>query len=99
MKRIFAYSMKASVSERLQKEFVAGTGLVSCDSYAMAAAIDDNIILESDCYPVTVELTGTYTRGMMVMDTVDMLKKTHKATVMKKIDLDRFMEMMMNSLK
>ncbi|XP_056435734.1 inosine-uridine preferring nucleoside hydrolase isoform X1 [Gadus chalcogrammus] len=99
MRQIFAYSMKASESERLKKEFVAGTGLVSCDSYAMAAAIDENIILENDLYPLTVELTGTHTRGMMVMDTIDILKKTHKVKVMKKINLDRFMELMMDSLK
>ena len=99
MKNVFAYSMEASVSERLQKEFVCGTGLVSCDSYAMAAAIDDDIVLECDRYPVTVELTGTHTRGMMVMDTVDMLKKPHKVRVMKKMDLVRFMELMMDSLK
>ncbi|CAL8266551.1 unnamed protein product [Lota lota] len=98
MKRIFAYSMEVSVSERLQ-ELVAGTGLVSCDSYAMAAAIDDNIVLESDHYPVSVELTGTHTRGMMVLDTTGMLKKTHKIRVMTKMDLERLMEMMMDSLK
>lgn len=98
MERIFRYSMGVSVSERLQKEFVAGTGLVSCDSYAMAAAIDDTIVLESDLYPVSVELTGTHTRGMMVLDTTDMLKKSHKVRVMKKMDLDRFMEMMMDAL-
>lgn len=99
MKSIFSYSMEASVSERLQKEFVAGTGLVSCDSYAMAAALDDTIVLESEYYPVSVELTGMLTRGMMVLDTTNALKKTHKVHVMKRMDLDRFMKMMMDALK
>ncbi|KAK0142050.1 Inosine-uridine preferring nucleoside hydrolase [Merluccius polli] len=99
MENIFRFSMGKSVGERMQKEFVAGTGLVSCDSYAMAAAIDDGIVLESDCYPVSVELTGTHTRGMMVIDTTDKLNKTHKVQVIKKMDLDKFMEMMMMALQ
>ncbi|CAL8322674.1 unnamed protein product [Merluccius merluccius] len=99
MENIFRFSMGKSVSERMQKEFVAGTGLVSCDSYAMAAAIDDGIVLESDCYPVSVELTGRHTRGMMVLDTTDKLNKTHNVQVIKKMDLDKFMEMMMKALQ
>ncbi|KAM7407189.1 hypothetical protein PAMA_003087 [Pampus argenteus] len=99
MSRIFRHSIEASQSERLQKEFVAGTGFVSCDSYAMAAAVDDSFIIESDHYPVSVELAGTHTRGMMVVDTVDFLKKTHKAFIMKKVDMEKFKQMMMAALK
>lgn len=48
---------------------------------------------------VSVELEGTYTRGMMVLDYMDLLKKKHKAVVMKKVDLEKFRQMCMNSLK
>ena len=48
---------------------------------------------------VTVELEGTHTRGMMVLDYMDLLKKKHKAFVMKKVDLEKFKQMFMNSLK
>ncbi|XP_041858591.1 inosine-uridine preferring nucleoside hydrolase-like [Melanotaenia boesemani] len=99
MERIFRYSMNASHSERSQKEFVAGMGFISCDSYAMAAAVDDSFILQSDCYPVSVELTGTHTRGMMIVDTVGLLKKTHKAFIMKKVNMEKFKQMMMAALK
>ncbi|XP_072252836.1 inosine-uridine preferring nucleoside hydrolase [Leuresthes tenuis] len=99
MERIFRHSMEASKSERFQKEFVAGTGFVSCDSYAVAAAINDSFIIESDRYPVSVELTGTHTRGMMVVDTVGFLKKTHEALIMKKVDMEKFKQMMMAALK
>ncbi|KAM8857038.1 inosine-uridine preferring nucleoside hydrolase isoform 1-T1 [Synchiropus picturatus] len=99
MARIFRHSIEASKSEHFQKEFVAGSGFVSCDSYAAAAAVDDALVLESDCYPVSVELTGTYTRGMMVVDTLDRLKKPHKAVILKKVDMRRFEEMMMAALK
>jgi len=91
--------MEASKSERFQKEFVAGTGFVSCDSYAVAAAVDDSFIIESDRYPVSVELTGTHTRGMMIVDTVGFLKKTHEAFIMKKVDMEKFKQMMMAALK
>ncbi|XP_033984836.1 inosine-uridine preferring nucleoside hydrolase isoform X1 [Trematomus bernacchii] len=99
MARIFRHSIEASQSERLQKEFVAGTGFVSCDSYAMAAAVDDSFITESDHYPVSVELTGTHTRGMMIMDTVGFLKKERKAFIMKKVDMEKFKQMMIAALK
>ncbi|KAM6934810.1 inosine-uridine preferring nucleoside hydrolase [Xenentodon cancila] len=99
MAKIFSYSIKMSQSERLQKEFVAGSGLVSCDSYAMAAAVDDSFIVESDHYPVSVELTGSHTRGMMIVDTVGLLKKTHKVFIMKKVDMEKFKQLMMAALK
>eukprot|EP00066_Takifugu_rubripes_P017401 XP_011606667.1 PREDICTED: inosine-uridine preferring nucleoside hydrolase-like isoform X1 [Takifugu rubripes] len=99
MAQIFKYSMDASKSERVEKEFVAGSGFVSCDSYAMAAAIDDSFIIESDHYPVTVELTGTHTRGMMVVDTADFLKTACNVFIIKKVDLNKFEQMMMASLK
>lgn len=99
MAKIFQYSMDASKTERLQKEFVAGSGFISCDSYAMAAAIEDSFILESDYYPVTVELTGTHTRGMMVLDTVGFLKTAGKVFIIKKVDMHTFEQMMMAALK
>ncbi|XP_077393485.1 nucleoside hydrolase isoform X2 [Festucalex cinctus] len=99
MARIFRHSMEASLGERAQKEFVGGSGFVSCDSYAAAAAADDALVTESDSYPVSVELTGTHTRGMMVVDTVGLLNKTHKAHIMKKVDMDKFKEMMMAALR
>ncbi|XP_060944739.1 inosine-uridine preferring nucleoside hydrolase isoform X2 [Limanda limanda] len=99
MARIFRYSIEMSKSERFEKEFVAGTGFVSCDSYAMAAAVDDSFITESDRHAVSVELTGTYTRGMMVVDTLGLLKSTNKAFIIKKVDMKKFEKMMMAALK
>uniref|UniRef100_A0A1A8QNG3 Inosine/uridine-preferring nucleoside hydrolase domain-containing protein n=2 Tax=Nothobranchius rachovii TaxID=451742 RepID=A0A1A8QNG3_9TELE len=96
MKQIFQHSIQMS-KDGEQEELVHG--FISCDSYAMAAAVDDQFIIESDCYPVSVELTGTHTRGMMVVDTMGLLKKTHKAFIMKKVDLERFKQMMMAALK
>lgn len=99
MARIFQHSLNMSKTERFQKEVIDGTGLISCDSYAMAAAVNDSFILESDQFPVSVELTGTHTRGMMVVDTVGFMNKAHKAFIMKKVDMEMFERMMMAALK
>lgn len=48
---------------------------------------------------VTVELDGTYTRGMMVLDYLGLLEKKYKATILKKVDLERFKQMLMDALK
>ena len=99
MAQIFRLSIEASKSERFEKEFVGGLGFVSCDSYAMAAAVDDSFITESDHHPVSVELTGTHTRGMMIVDTAGFLKNARKAFIMKKVDMEKFKQMMMAALK
>ncbi|KAL3999448.1 RNA-binding protein Luc7-like 2 [Sarotherodon galilaeus] len=82
-----------------QKEITAGTGFNSCDVYALAAAIDDTLITESEEVAVAVELEGTYTRGMMVVDYIQKLKKDHKAIIMKKVDLEKLKQMLTNALK
>nr|XP_046238336.1 inosine-uridine preferring nucleoside hydrolase-like [Scatophagus argus] len=99
MKKISSLSMKKAQSADYQKEITEGKGFNSCDTYAVAAAIDDTFITESDEVAVTVELEGTYTRGMMVLDYMELLKKKHKAFIMKKVDLEKLKQMFMNSLK
>ncbi|KAI7808990.1 inosine-uridine preferring nucleoside hydrolase [Triplophysa rosa] len=99
MKQIFKHSMENSHSERMEKELVEGQGFISCDSYAMAAAIDDKYIVETDHKAVTVELAGNYCRGMMVVDHLELMKKAHKVQIMKKVDLEKFKMLMMNALK
>lgn len=99
MTRIYSHTRAMVQTDRYQKELVSGPGFNSCDTYAVAAAIDDTLITESDEVPVTVELDGTRTRGMMVLDYLGLLNKTHKAVIMKKVDLDKFKTLMMNALK
>ncbi|XP_054642571.1 inosine-uridine preferring nucleoside hydrolase-like [Dunckerocampus dactyliophorus] len=98
MKTISSLSMKKAQSAEYEKEITAGKGFNSCDSYAVAAAIDDTLITESEEVAVTVELEGACTRGMMVLDYMDMLKKKHKAIIMKKVDLEKFKQMLVKSL-
>ena len=48
---------------------------------------------------VTVELDGTNTRGMMVLDYNKKLKKEHVVNIIKKVDLEVFKKLLMDSLK
>ena len=48
---------------------------------------------------VSVETEGQYARGMMVLDYMELLPHKHKATIIKKVDQEKFKGMMMNALK
>lgn len=97
LKEIYGHTRKILQNERYQKEQIV-PGFNTCDCYTMAAAIDDTVVTETEEVAVTVELEGTYTRGMMVVDSLELLKKKHKATILKKFDLDKFMQMLMKSV-
>lgn len=99
MKKITNVSRSRAQSAEYQKEITAGKGFNSCDCYAMAAALDPSLMLENEEVAVSVELEGAHTRGMMVVDYMQLLKKKHKAFIMRKFDLDKFKNMLMNSLK
>uniref|UniRef100_A0A673YH15 Probable uridine nucleosidase 2 n=1 Tax=Salmo trutta TaxID=8032 RepID=A0A673YH15_SALTR len=93
MKSIFKHTMDTCA--RYKQEMTAGPGFLSCVSYAMAAAIDDGFVWVA----VTVELQGTYTRGMMVLDKLGVLEKEHQVVIMRTVDLESFKGMLMDSLK
>ncbi|KAK5847586.1 hypothetical protein PBY51_016703 [Eleginops maclovinus] len=99
VKAISLLSNKKAQSADYQNEITEGKGFNSCDTYALAAAINDKLITESQEVAVTVELEGTYTRGMMVLDYMDLLKKKHKAVIMKTVDKEKLKQMFMNSVK
>lgn len=44
-------------------------------------------------------MVGKYTRGMMVLDYMELLKKKNKVFVIKTVDLEKFKEMLMKSLQ
>ncbi|XP_061745887.1 inosine-uridine preferring nucleoside hydrolase-like [Nerophis ophidion] len=99
MESISAHTRKIAQTDRFQKELVAGPGFNTCDTYAVAAAICDNLVTESEEVAVTVELEGQHTRGMMVLDYIDVLHKKHKVTILKKIDIEVFKQLLINALK
>ncbi|XP_075445181.1 nucleoside hydrolase-like isoform X2 [Ascaphus truei] len=99
MKEIYAHSLQYSRSEKELKVLVGGPGFVSCDSYAMAAAIDETTVTDVIECAVTVEISGKFTRGMMVLDIIDELKKKNKAFVMSGCDMEKFKALMESSVK
>ncbi|KAJ0062350.1 hypothetical protein NL108_010547 [Boleophthalmus pectinirostris] len=99
MKKITEVSRKRAQSQDYQKEITSGQGFNSCDCYAMAAALDESLMLHNEQVAVSVELEGALTRGMMVVDYMELLKKKHKANIMKKFDLEKFQKMLLKSLQ
>ncbi|KAG2457328.1 IUNH hydrolase, partial [Polypterus senegalus] len=99
MKKIFAHSIKHSEYIESEDEMLAVCGFISCDSYAMAAALDHSFVTQACTCAVSVELSGKLTRGMMVVDNMGMLKKEHKVTIMRKCDLEKFKKLMMAALQ
>ncbi|XP_051840628.1 inosine-uridine preferring nucleoside hydrolase-like isoform X1 [Antechinus flavipes] len=74
-------------------------GFVSCDCFAMAAAVDEDLITESIFCAVSVELTGSHTRGMMVLDIDDRLQKVNRVSIAKELDMEKFKGLLMAALK
>ncbi|XP_076579983.1 inosine-uridine preferring nucleoside hydrolase-like [Chaetodon auriga] len=99
MECISRHTRKTAQSADYQGEQTEGAGFNPCDAFALAAAIEDSLVIESEEVAATVELEGTHTRGMMVLDYMKLLKKEHKVTIMKKVDLELFKKMMMASLQ
>ncbi|XP_043928413.1 inosine-uridine preferring nucleoside hydrolase-like isoform X2 [Protopterus annectens] len=99
VKKISAHSQKIARSDRGEKELVSGSGFVPCDSYAVAAAIDETIVKEYMQCGVSVELNGKHTRGMLVIDTLDILEKKNKIFVMKSCDIEKFKALLNAAVK
>ncbi|KAK1795751.1 hypothetical protein P4O66_001230 [Electrophorus voltai] len=81
------------------KDVLFGPGFVSYDAYAVAACLDSSIITESVVCAVRVETQGELGRGLMAMDPVCRLNKSHRVFVMKTCDLSKFSAMLMASLQ
>uniref|UniRef100_A0A8C8S1F3 Inosine/uridine-preferring nucleoside hydrolase domain-containing protein n=1 Tax=Pelusios castaneus TaxID=367368 RepID=A0A8C8S1F3_9SAUR len=100
MKKITFHSIKYGKSNHENTgNHLWTSGFVSCDSYAMASAIDESFVTEAIETAVSVELNGSLTRGMMVVDMIGLLKKKNKAFVINKCDLEKFKALLIAALK
>jgi len=68
------------------------------DQFAMAAALDRSVILESKNVYATVELKGEITRGQMVVDWNGLLNKDTTVTIILKPDKEAVKRMLSNAL-
>ncbi|KAM9848719.1 inosine-uridine preferring nucleoside hydrolase isoform 2-T2 [Aulostomus maculatus] len=94
--KCWAYSKEAMKKKR---DVYFGSGFVSYDAYAMAACINSSIVTESIECPVRVELQGSITRGMLVLDRTNQLKKNHSIKVLTKCDVAKFGQLLRESLR
>ncbi|XP_034386667.1 inosine-uridine preferring nucleoside hydrolase [Cyclopterus lumpus] len=94
--RCWAFSQEAS---RNKRDVHFGPGFVSYDAYAMAACIDGSVVTESIECPVRVELQGSMSRGMVVLDRTDELKKSHNVFVLTKCDAEKFRRLLVESVR
>ncbi|XP_072900192.1 nucleoside hydrolase-like [Hemitrygon akajei] len=98
MRTITKYSGNDKAVEQKDAKSCVEPDFNACDCYALAAAIDEGVVTEYIRCGVTVELQGSLTRGMMVLDTKNLLQKKNQAFVMKKCDIEKFKELLMPAL-
>ena len=68
------------------------------DPIAMAYAIDPAVATETAALHLDVETESEITRGMVVMDVLDLLHREPNATVVLRADRDRFLDLLRGSL-
>ncbi|XP_002731795.2 nucleoside hydrolase-like [Saccoglossus kowalevskii] len=78
---------------------IEGRYFRSCDTVAMAAVLLPDVIVESVKKYATVELNGTLTRGQMVIDWREKLKKSHNVNIIIKINRDLYLDLMWKALE
>ena len=83
----------------MEAHAAVGQGYVAFmhDPLAVAAALDESLG-ESRAGTVDVELTGTLTRAMTVVDWHGLWGRAHNAEVLVRVDTERFMELLVERL-
>ena len=91
----FVEKIISKIVGKIKENF--GTNICfTADPLAMAVMIEPDIILESIEKYVRVELFGKYTRGMTVIDWFSVTGHAPNAKIIQKVDLDRFIELMVS---
>ncbi|GFR94736.1 pyrimidine-specific ribonucleoside hydrolase RihB [Elysia marginata] len=81
------FLIESVTQEELQQQ--AKTGVTSPELFAVAIVIDASILLEKEKLYATVELTGHYSRGLMILDKRNQLGKEANIFVLKNLDLGK----------
>lgn len=72
----------------LEKE-IEERSYISCDLLTMAVCVDRTVVMETVDKYVTVELTGSITRGEMIVDWRDRLQKNPNVCVVLSYDINK----------
>lgn len=70
----------------------------ACDQLAVAAAIDSRSVAQKSLHYATVELSGRFTRGQMVVDYNGRLQKQPNVYLIDRMDVDVLKKMMLWSV-
>ena len=73
--------------------------LFAADSVAMAALLEPDIVEKAEKHAVRIELAGTLTRGMTVVDWGDRSGKEPNANILLHLNHDRFMTLLLEALE
>lgn len=84
---------------RNKRDVYFSPGFVSYDAYAMAACVDSSLVTDAIRCPVRVELRGSLSQGMMVLDRTNQLNKSHSVHVLTKCDTERFAQLLLASVR
>ena len=87
--------VKRSTSDSIKARASGRQGYKSCDGYAMASVIDRSVVKSSQSVYATVELHGQLTRGQMIVDWYNVMKKPSNVTVVKELDMKKIEDLFM----
>ena len=68
--------------------WIWGENWILCDQLAMVAALYRESVVASSRHWAAVELAGSRTRGMMVLDQRAVMEKQRNVTIIEKLDTD-----------
>ena len=87
-------------TRKRRKEVLKLAKYISCDPIAMAVALDEpGMVTSRDTQYCTVELHGELTRGQMVVDWNQLLKRDPNVDIITGVNLDRLQQLYEESLK
>jgi purine nucleosidase len=69
-------------------------GLYAPDPLAMAAALEPESVARAEMHAMTVELTGTHTRGQTTVDWSNLTDRTPNVNIILEVDRERFWKLM-----
>lgn len=84
------------LQRKSKHEFDLKTGFLFYDLFATIIACHPEVVTNVEEYPASVELAGTYTRGMMVVDRnnrSNMFGHNGKVWLPKSVNMDRIMSL------
>ena len=85
------------IEGRVIKKYCTNEKYVPCDEIAAAVALDASVVKDSANVHASIELSGAYTRGQMVVDWADLQGKRKNVIVVLEIHKEPYMNLLRNA--